>query len=138
MFHTQGCNYQRLRHIAEDEGNLIKQTSGNSYEECKITCDGCNSFTYCPNNRLCYIYDKILHDNDAQVKNADCFSSYTDCSHSKYFTIWKHDESSSNKNMSSYFNANFDFLKSKLAATCNTNEDCPNEYPKCKKGKCGK
>ena len=86
MFHTQGCNYKRLLHVAENEGNVIKQSFVNSYEECETMCDGCNSFTYCPKATMCYIYDAILHRNDAQIKNADCYSSYTDCSRGKYFT----------------------------------------------------
>ena len=37
-----------------------------------------------------------------------------------------------------YLNANGDLQISKLAVTCQTNGDCPEEYPKCKHRKCGK
>ena len=99
----KGCIYDRLHNVAQNPGVLVAQPSENpefvyniDYPECQSFCQDhiqCNSFTYCPKHRLCYLYDRILHSNEPQHKKDDCFSSYGgDCKHGKYCFILKHNK----------------------------------------------
>ena len=103
LLHHKGCIYDRLHNVAQNPGVLVVQPVDNpefvyniDYPECQSFCQDhiqCNSFTYCPKHRLCYLYDRILHSNEPQHKKDDCFSSYGgDCKHGKYCLILKHNK----------------------------------------------
>ena len=94
LLHQKGCKYDRLHNVAQNPGILLAELWHKDYPGCQINCQDhikCNSYTYCPKNRLCYLYDRILHSNEPQHKKDDCFSSYGgDCKHGKYCWILKH------------------------------------------------
>ena len=86
--HQKGCIYDRLHNVAQNPGILVAELWHRDYPGCQSDCQDhikCNSFTYCPKNKFCYLYDRILHSNEPQHKKDDCFSSYGgDCKHGKY------------------------------------------------------
>ena len=76
-----GCRFESRYHfVAYDEGNDLGGTSGNRLEDCESFCKetpGCKSFSYCDQQKVCRLKDKLPI--GPQKQSDSCASFYLNC-----------------------------------------------------------
>ena len=85
-----GCQYHKLRGVAQDTGNQLLNGVNVGIHECEEKCDehygmGCKSFKFCPNidnendpegDGTCTLFDKQLGVDEVLNDDPICHSSY--------------------------------------------------------------
>ena len=76
------CSYKKLSNLVKDEGKEICLMTLKTQEDCEQFCDGisrCNSFTYEPNVKSCWLKEKEVTENDEFIDRDDYFTVYRSC-----------------------------------------------------------
>ena len=76
-----GCRFEGRHHfIASDEGNDLGGTIGKALNDCESFCKqtaGCKSFSYCNQQKVCRLKDKLPI--GSQIESDSCTSFYLNC-----------------------------------------------------------
>ena len=87
------CTYKKLESTAMDEGNLLADGGYTDELGCERLCNDkslCKSFGYCPAEKRCYLYDKMIDEGTEMNldRSDDCRTHYRSCGNLNFVSMF--------------------------------------------------